>query len=180
MSLTEHSFLDFSERTSHIDLDSPCQYDGPKSMKPSTGFNNLITFLGLTPDVVNRHDSGVFCLHHCPNDSNHGWCTNPRHLSFGSPLENTNMIDPSVLSQRVQDGWSPERRQRQGERIVELRGFDLLLTSPSGEQTTVHSCKEGFKVCGTNDRNIRKNLRESGQVYQPKQGRGKGWTIQKL
>ena len=75
------NYLTINERRDHCNLQSPCQL-GTKDRARTR--KTLMKYLGLTKVDV----KGMDCCHLCPSDTNHGACTNPKHLYFGTPREN--------------------------------------------------------------------------------------------
>ena len=77
--INEYIKRPYSERTSHLDLETECREIGGNS----TAFKGLLShILDVTiPDTYNA----LLC-HKCHN----GKCSNPKHLYYGTPKENIN------------------------------------------------------------------------------------------
>lgn len=76
--IIEYIKEDYSERTKHLDLTSECREIGGNS----TSFKGLLSHvLGVT--IPNS--SKILLCHKCHNSK----CSNPKHLYYGTPKENT-------------------------------------------------------------------------------------------
>ena len=74
-------YLTLGERRDHCDLQQPCGKAQPRGKTR----NDLLKYLKLTKADV----KGMETCHLCDCDSNHGACSNPQHLYFGTQEENS-------------------------------------------------------------------------------------------
>jgi len=82
-------WLTRAERMAHLDLTTPCEFDGESvTTRGRRGRLSLLKLLGLTDDWVGpKHKNCVTC-HVCDHGSNNGWCNNPLHIYIGRQWEN--------------------------------------------------------------------------------------------
>jgi len=83
MLLSEWMNKSRDERRAHLDLSTPCECGGHRAL----AFKRLSDHLGIDNDLESRSKTGM-ALHACACDSNHGACSNPLHLYFGTVVEN--------------------------------------------------------------------------------------------
>lgn len=90
LKLTEYLQKSRDERTSHVNLSTPCVVDeeAPSSNKRAQGKRALLEKLSLEDDVENWVKGKVHVCHLCERHSANGWCSNPLHLYLGTPREN--------------------------------------------------------------------------------------------
>ena len=99
--ITEYIKKSYTERTTHLDLESECIEIGGNS----TSFKGLLSYvLGVT--IPNS--SKILLCHKCHN----GKCSNPKHLYYGTPKEN-------LEDQKENGTWMPV-----WERMVQKYGYD--------------------------------------------------------
>ena len=75
--INEYINRPYTERTSHLELDSECREIGGNS----TAFKGLLSHI---LEVTIPSSSKILLCHKCHN----GKCSNPKHLYYGTPKEN--------------------------------------------------------------------------------------------
>lgn len=84
MNLSDYILLPRNERTAHIDLNDPCQFNSSSRYRQC-----LLDYLGIEIDLDAVERRKVYACHLCANDS---WCDpcccNPKHMYLGTPTEN--------------------------------------------------------------------------------------------
>lgn len=90
MNVSGHIKLSRQERTSHINLSTPCVLIECVSVptRKRKGKKALLELLGLNDDVKNWTSSKIHCAHLCEHHSLNGWCANPEHIYLSTALEN--------------------------------------------------------------------------------------------
>ena len=101
--LSEFILESLENRTSHIDLSSPCDLTRRKARKRE-GRNGLLQILELTDDIGDWGNRGICLCHHCEHDSGNGWCGNPLHLHIGTWKENWEMRPPEMKAKSARLG----------------------------------------------------------------------------
>ena len=94
MKLSEYIKLSREERTTHIDLDSPCDLSDKAGKQ-----KRIFDWFDLEDDIGNWAKSGIERCHLCKHDSHNGYCSNPLHIYIGTKRENRLDIEPEVRSQ---------------------------------------------------------------------------------
>lgn len=160
MEVAVYMLLSREERTSHIDLNAPCNcWEGASSYGKRRARKSLFRFLGLQGTHTRRTE----CCHLCPNDSKSGTvCMNPLHLYLGTPFENHMDIPEAVrqnsYSRRGQVGGksrTPEGMSRAGQVGGKIGGRVLVeqrkgLFDPRNREKVIEGCREGGrKGCAT-------------------------------
>ena len=187
MEIKTHAALPQTTRTAHVDLTQPCHLDTSVCWRTLSlrAFSNLLNFLQLTNNSSNRKKDDINLLHHCKNDTLHGCCTNPHHLSFGTHQENTLMIpveDRSARAILAQNQITPEQRSDRVKRGHEKRTvyhrpsarYDVLVTSPNGVTTQISGVNNAAKFIGCGSSTVKSALSRSGTITK---GPYKNWSI---
>lgn len=84
MNLSDYILRSRDERTSHIDLSTPCDLGSSDRHYRAEAF----TFHGVTNDVGNLQEACVHVCHACEHDSGNGNCVNPLHTYIGTAHDN--------------------------------------------------------------------------------------------
>ena len=190
MDIKTHATLPQTTRTAHVDLTQPCHLDPSVCWRANNkrAFNNLLNFLQLTNNSSNRKQDDINLLHHCENDTLHGCCANPYHLSYGTHKENVAMIpaeDRSARSVLAQSRMTPEQRSDRVKRGHETRTvyhrpsarYDVLVTSPDGVTTQISGVNNAAKFIGCGSSTVKSALSRSGTITK---GLYKNWSIKLL
>ena len=96
MNLSEYILLSREERTSHIDLETPCTFV-PTSLWQRQ--KHGLDFHELDNDCENWVESGIQRCHLCSGGNQNPVCNNPLHFYFGSPTENRLDVPPEIRSE---------------------------------------------------------------------------------
>ena len=190
MDIKTHAALPQTTRTAHVDLTQPCHLDTSVCWRTNNlrAFDILLNFLQLTNNSSNRKKDDINLLHHCENDTLHGCCTNPHHLSFGTHKENVAMIPAENRSARSilgQSRMTPEQRSDRIKRGHEKRTvyhrpsarYDVLVTSPDGVTTQISGVNNAAKFIGCGSSTVKCALSRSGTINK---GPYKNWSIKRL
>lgn len=85
MKLSEFMQLSREERSAHIDLTTPCDL----SRKRGISKKMMLAFFELENDIENWITGRIHRCHLCECGRGRGECSNPRHIYYGTPSENT-------------------------------------------------------------------------------------------
>lgn len=98
MKLSTLNKLSWEQRTAHLDLSKPCCLEsvGGQGFRQRRGKQSFLNHWKLEDDLENWQKAKCQLLHHCEHDSGNGWCSNPFHLSVGTPQENCLQKPPAV------------------------------------------------------------------------------------
>ena len=125
MSLDKFMWLTRAERMAHLDLTTPCEFDGESvTTRGRRGRLSLLKLLGLTDDWVGpKHKNCVTC-HVCGYGSNKGWCTNPKHMYYGRKWED-HMLDKTSTSRKRAGG--PNFKSKGGHKTTNAQVWASLI-----------------------------------------------------
>jgi len=95
MKLSEWILRSREERTAHIDLSTPCEFDAPVRNK-----HILLNHLSIDDDCPNWTEAKIHRCHLCSCGRRKGGCVNPKHFYFGTASENQLDTNPEWRKQR--------------------------------------------------------------------------------
>lgn len=127
MKLTEYLQKSREERTSHVDLNTPCNLDQKGRLK---GKQALLSLLGLEDDVENWTQGKVHLCHLCDHHSKNGWCSNPLHLYVGTASENSLDVPEDVRK----SSWAAALEARNREKDENGKSVNAVLAGKAGAE----------------------------------------------
>jgi hypothetical protein len=148
MNVSEYILLSREERTSHIDLSSPC-----KLIKRTGSWtrykSDFIGFLGLNNDIPLWRGC-VFRCHLCKNDTQSEYvCINPYHIYLGTPQENLLDRPPEKASLGGLSHIGAKRSEEFCKKNRERLQIAVIAEEIStGKVSRFESCKEASERLG--------------------------------
>jgi hypothetical protein len=138
--INEYIKKPYTERTSHLELDTECVEVGGNS----TSFKGLLSYvLGVTIPSSSK----ILLCHKCHN----GKCSNPKHLYYGTPKEN---IKDQIENGTFRTAW---------ERMVEKYGYEEACKMNSkGNKSAGGLANKGKPKSEEHKRRISEGLKKRG------------------
>ncbi len=164
MNLTEYTLKSREERTSHIDLSTPCilgNTSGPRRAKKA-----LLEKFGLENDVDNWKTGKIETCHLCACDSKKGYCENPDHLYIGTPKENCSDKDPEdrKTDSRVGNVAVHAEKNEEGKSVVAVKAAEATHAEKNEEGKSVNAVKAGERAAEKTSKAI-KLINNNGRTY---------------
>ena len=125
MSLYTFMGLSRKQRRAHLDLTTPCEFDGKSNTtRQRRGLRRLLDHLSLTDDWVGPKQKSCVMCHVCDHGSNKEWCNNPRHIYFGRKWED-HALDKTPAARRRAGG--PNLKSKGGHKTTNAQVWVSLI-----------------------------------------------------